>query len=131
MSGMVMEPQKAQTDLEQAIVALAHDLPKMAIKEVCTRLDWLRRQAMLEGIVPAAMLADGFAHAITRQGTTRPSAPGSTPCRSRRPAAATMATSGRSCLLPSAFASRSDRALNGAADHSDQDYWEAESIFGG
>ena len=67
-----MEPHKAQTDLEQAIVALAHDLPQMAIKDACTRLDWLRRQAMLEGFVPAAMLADGFAHAITRQGRNAP-----------------------------------------------------------
>jgi len=67
-----MEPQQAQTDLEQAIVALARDLPKMAMKDACTRLDWLRRQAMLEGFVPAAMLADGFANAITRQGRSAP-----------------------------------------------------------
>jgi hypothetical protein len=67
-----MEPVKAQTDFEQAIVALAHDLPKMAIKDACTRLDWLRRQATLEGFVPAAMLADGFANAITKQGRNAP-----------------------------------------------------------
>ena len=67
-----MEPQRAQADLEQAIVALARDLPKMAMKDACTRLDWLRRQAMLEGFVPAAMLADGFANAITRQGRSAP-----------------------------------------------------------
>ena len=67
-----MEPQQAQTDLEQAIVALARDLPKMAMKDACTRLDWLRRQAMLEGFAPAAMLADGFANAITRQGRSAP-----------------------------------------------------------
>ena len=67
-----MEPQQAQTDLERAIVALARDLPRMAMKDACTRLDWLRRQAMLEGVVPAAMLADGFANAITRQGRSAP-----------------------------------------------------------
>ncbi len=67
-----MEPVKAQTDFEQAIVALARDLPKLAIKDACTRLDWLRRQAILEGIVPAAILADSFAHAITRQGRSAP-----------------------------------------------------------
>jgi hypothetical protein len=67
-----MEPVKAQADFEQAIVALAHDLPKMAIKDACTRLDWLRRQATLEGFLPAAMLADGFANAITKQGQNAP-----------------------------------------------------------
>lgn len=67
-----MEPLKAQADLEQAIVALARDLPKMAMKDACTRLDWLRRQATLEGFLPAAMLADGFANAITRQGQNAP-----------------------------------------------------------
>jgi len=69
---MVMEAIKAQADFEQAIVALARDLPKMAIKDACTRLDWLRRQATLEGFAPAAMLADGFAEAITRHGRNTP-----------------------------------------------------------
>jgi hypothetical protein len=67
-----MEPLKAQADLEQAIVALARDLPQLAVRDACTRLDWLRRQAMLEGFVPAAVLADGFAQAITRQGRNAP-----------------------------------------------------------
>jgi hypothetical protein len=67
-----MEPLKAQADLEQAIVALARDLPQLAVRDACTRLDWLRRQAMLEGFVLAAVLADGFAQAITRQGRNAP-----------------------------------------------------------
>lgn len=67
-----MEPLKAQADFEQAVVALARDLPKMAIKDACMRLDWLRRQAVMEGFGPAAMLADGFANAISRQGHSAP-----------------------------------------------------------
>jgi hypothetical protein len=67
-----MEPNKARTNLEQAIAALARDLPQLATKDACTRLAWLRRQAVLEGFIPTAILADGFASAITREGRATP-----------------------------------------------------------
>lgn len=63
-----MKPDKAQTNLEQAIGALARDLPKLAPKDACARLGWLKRQAVQEGAFPAAMVAAGLASAITLQG---------------------------------------------------------------
>ncbi len=70
-----MEPMTARVELEQAIAALAGDLPRMTPKDACVRLDWLRRQAVLHGFVPAAVLADGLADAIARQGWTVPLRP--------------------------------------------------------
>ena len=67
-----MKPEQAQTNLEQAIVALARDLPKLAPKEACARLGWLKRQAVQEGAFPAAMVAAGLASAITLQGRNVP-----------------------------------------------------------
>ncbi len=67
-----MKPGKAQADFEQAVAALARDLPGMAPKDACIRLAWLRRQAAHEGLRPAAMLADGLASAITRDGAATP-----------------------------------------------------------
>ena len=67
-----MKPEQAQTNLEQAIVALARDLPKLAPKEACARLGWLKRQAVQEGAFPAAMVAAGLSSAITLQGRNVP-----------------------------------------------------------
>ena len=63
-----MEPEQAQANLERSVAALARDLPGMAPKDACKRLDYLRRQALLEGFAPAAVLADGLANEITRNG---------------------------------------------------------------
>ena len=65
-----MEPNRAE--LEQAVAALARDLPGMAPEDACARLSWLKRQAVIEGAAPAAMLADGLASAITRDGRKVP-----------------------------------------------------------
>ncbi len=67
-----MEPDKARVNLEQAIVALAGDLPRLAAADACARLGWLRRQAVLEGFIPTAVLADGLASAIARDGRNVP-----------------------------------------------------------
>jgi hypothetical protein len=67
-----MEPNRARTELERSVAALARDLPGMAAKDACARLDYLRRQALLEGAEPAAVLADGLASAITREGRCVP-----------------------------------------------------------
>ena len=67
-----MKPDQAQTELERSVADLAHDLPGMTAKDACARLDYLRRQALLEGFVPAAVLADGLASAITRHGRNIP-----------------------------------------------------------
>jgi hypothetical protein len=69
---MVMEPQRAQAEFEREIIALARDLPRMAPKEACARLAWLKRQAVLEGFAPTAVLADGLADAIQRDGRNVP-----------------------------------------------------------
>jgi hypothetical protein len=69
---MVMKPEGAQAEFERAIVALARDLPRMAPKEACARLAWLKRQAVLEGFAPTAVLADGLADAIQREGRNVP-----------------------------------------------------------
>lgn len=67
-----MEPHKAQTELEQVITALARDLPRLASKDACARLAMLKRQAVLEGFLPTAVLADGLASAISRDGRNVP-----------------------------------------------------------
>lgn len=64
-----MEPNKS---LEEAVAALAHDLPRLQPKDACARLAWLRRRAAREGATPTAMLADGLASAITREGVLVP-----------------------------------------------------------
>ena len=69
---MVMKPEGAQAEFERAIFALAQDLPRMAPKEACARLAWLKRQAVLECFAPTAVLADGFADAIQREGRNAP-----------------------------------------------------------
>lgn len=61
-----------RAELERSIAALARDLPRMASRDACTRLAWLKRQAVLEGFTPAAMIADGLASAIERQGRNVP-----------------------------------------------------------
>jgi hypothetical protein len=67
-----MEPKKAQVELEGAVVALARELPGMAPKDACARLAWLKRQAVIEGFVPTAMLAEGLADAIQQDGRNVP-----------------------------------------------------------
>jgi hypothetical protein len=67
-----MEPNKARTELEQAIGTLARDLPRLASKDACARLAVLKRQAVLEGYMPTAVLADGLSDAITRDGRNVP-----------------------------------------------------------
>jgi len=67
-----MEPEQARTELERSVATLARDLPGMTTRDACARLDYLRRQALLEGFMPTAVLADGLASAITRQGRNVP-----------------------------------------------------------
>jgi hypothetical protein len=67
-----MKSDKVQSNLEQAIGALARDLPAMAPKDACARLGWLKRQAVQAGAFPAAMVAAGLASAITLQGRNVP-----------------------------------------------------------
>lgn len=67
-----MEPNKACTNLEQAVAALARELPRLATKDACARLGVLKRQAVLEGFLPTAVLADGLSHAITCDGRKVP-----------------------------------------------------------
>ena len=61
-----------RVDLQETIAALARDLPKLPAKDACARLGWLRRQAVRDGFVPAAVLADGLASAIMRDGRNVP-----------------------------------------------------------
>jgi hypothetical protein len=67
-----MMPNTAQAKMEQAIATLARELPELSVREACTRIGWLRRQAVLEGFTPTAVLADGLADALTREGRAAP-----------------------------------------------------------
>jgi hypothetical protein len=67
--------QPDQAELERSIVALARDLPALDGKTACSRLAWLRRQATQAGLLPTALLADGLAAAIRRDGTAVPFGP--------------------------------------------------------
>jgi hypothetical protein len=67
-----MKPDQKQASLEQEIAALALDLPRLTAHDACARLGWLKRQAVVEGYLPTAMLADGLATAITRDGRNVP-----------------------------------------------------------
>ena len=63
-----MEPGRAQAEFQQVVAVFAQELPRLMPKEACARLDWLRRQALLAGMIPTAVLADGLSSAITRDG---------------------------------------------------------------
>jgi hypothetical protein len=70
-----MEPNTGRAELERSIVALARELPQLDSKTACTRLAWLRREAVLAGYTPTAVLADGLAAAIRRDGAAMSYAP--------------------------------------------------------
>ncbi|WP_294389746.1 hypothetical protein [uncultured Sphingomonas sp.] len=61
-----MELNTAQANLQQAVAALARDLPQLDTQDACARIAWLRREAMLEGFTPAVVMADGLADALKR-----------------------------------------------------------------
>ncbi|HWI86052.1 MAG TPA: hypothetical protein VNT42_07005 [Sphingomonas sp.] len=68
----MMDVPQGQGKFEHAVAMLARDLPRMRTADACARLGWLKRQAVLEGYLPTAMLADGLASAITRDGRNVP-----------------------------------------------------------
>jgi hypothetical protein len=67
-----MDPNGAQAHLERAIAALARDIAGLDTRDACARIAWLRREAVAEGFLPAAAMADGLAEALQRQGRATP-----------------------------------------------------------
>lgn len=67
-----MQQDQARHPLEQAVATLAREMPNLSQDEACTRIAWLRRQAVAEGFMPTAMVAEGLSDAIRREGRQAP-----------------------------------------------------------
>jgi hypothetical protein len=67
-----MASNEQQLGIERAVAALACDLPRIGMAEASARIARLRRQAVADGFLPTAMMADGLADALDRHGRAAP-----------------------------------------------------------
>jgi hypothetical protein len=67
-----MQATQAGQTLDDAIAALSRDIRSLNMEDACARIAWLRRDAVKNGHMPAAAMADGLADALRREGSATP-----------------------------------------------------------